>query len=257
MKRLLSAILCMFLLGSMSLSSMAQAVSDEEADTLIPDNVLMEKQWQIGALVHTNGWGLRFRIGKNLSLLRQWMWEVEYSTYKSPKEVRVVNDYYSDAKSYIYGKLNSVSFLKAGTGEQFILTRKPYWGGIQLSAVAYGGVTIGLAKPVYLYITEEDISPDTYHLVERKYDPEKHDMNNIYGRAPFLSGITEIKFYPGLYARAGLEFEFGVLNKRPKSMEAGVMFEGLPIGIPIMAYNPRQNLFLTLYLSFSIGKRHN
>ncbi len=247
----------LFLLAGAVVPVRAQLSFEEDTDTLIPDNVLMEKQWGLGALVHTNGWGVRFRIGKNLSALRQWMWEVEYSTYKSPKEVRVINPYFSDAKSYIYGKLNSVSFLRGGTGQQFILTRKPYWGGVQLSALVYGGVEVGFAKPVYLYILYIDQNQNEYYIKEEKYDPEKHFIDNIYGRASFLSGILELKFYPGIYARAGLEFEIGNLNKHPKALEAGAVLEYSPIGIPIMAYNPKQNVFLTLYVSFMFGKRHN
>lgn len=257
MKRFLAAAaLLLFLIGS-AVSSKAQEAFEEETDTLIPDNVLLEKQWGLGLMVHTNGWGLRLRLGKNVTALRQWMWEVEYSTYKSPKEVRVINPYFSDSKSYIYGKINSVSFLRGGTGQQFILTRKPYWGGVQLSAIAYGGVSVGFGKPVYLYILYLDPLSNDYNIVEEKYDPTRHFIDNIYGRASFLAGILELKFYPGIYTRAGLEFEFGNLNKRPKSLEAGAVLEYSPIGIPILAYNPQQNFFLTLYVSFMFGKRYN
>jgi hypothetical protein len=258
MKKYLLFSICLILLVGSSVSVMAQKSSDEEViDTLIPDNVLLEKQWGLALLFHTNGWGLRCRFGKNVTALRQWMWEVEYSTYKTTKEVRVLNPYFSDAKSYIYGKLNSVSFLSGGTGQQFILTRKPYWGGVQVSGVVYGGVTLGFAKPVYLYILYVDQNLNTYYIKEEKYDPAKHFIDNIYGRASFLSGITELRFYPGIYTRAGLEFEFGNLNKSPKALEAGAVLSYSPMGIPIMAYNPKQELFLTLYVSFMFGKRHN
>ncbi len=256
MNRIFTATAILLLLIGSAFPSFAQ-FDAEDSDTLIPDNVLLEKQWSLGALIHTNGWGLRMRIGKNMTALRQWMWEVEYSTYKSGKEVRLLNPYYADAKSYIYGKLNSVSFLRAGTGNQFILARKPYWGGVQLSAVGYGGVSLGFGKPVYLYIIYIDQTFNNYTIKEERYDPSKHFVDNIYGRASFFSGFSKLKFYPGVYARAGLEFEFGNLNKRPKALEAGAVLEYSPIGIPIMAYNPKQNMFLTLYLSFMLGKRHN
>lgn len=258
MKRFFLPAISLILFLGLALPATAQDLfGSEEQDTLIPDNVLMEKQWGLGALIHTNGWGLKFRIGKNVTALRQWMWEVEYGTYKSHKEVRVINPYFSDSKSYIYGKLNSVSFLRVGTGQQFILTRKPYWGGVQLSALAYGGVSVGFAKPVYLYILYVDPTYNEYSIKEEKYDPDVHFVDNIYGRASFLSGILELKFYPAIYARTGLEFEFGNLNRHPKSIEAGVLLEYAPIGIPIMAYNPKQHLFMSLYVSFMFGKRHN
>ena len=237
------------------LGNVALAQYQPEPDTL-PDYVLTEKQWALGVLIHTNGLGLKFRYGTNRTALRLWMWETEYSTYKSAKEIRVLNPYYPNAKSYIYGKENSVSFLRAGTGQQYVLNRKPYWGGVQLSILWMGGVTVGFAKPMYLYIIYP-ISQSEYELKEERYDPEKHFADDIYGRASLLAGILKLKFHPGIYARAGLEFEFGNKNRRPKALEAGACLDFSPVGIPIMAYNPKQNLFLTLYLSFTFGKRYN
>ena len=227
------------------------------ADTT-PDNVLLERQWGVGLQINTNGWGIRYRWGKNMSALRQWMWEIEFNSYKDTKEVRVINPYYPDAKSYIYGKLNYLYFLSAGTGQQFIITRKPYWGGVQLSAVVYGGFSLGITKPVYLYIIVP-LPPDgtMYELREQRYNPDLHTTDNIYGRASFFSGILDLGFYPGLYVRGGMEFEFGNLNKRPKALETGAVLTFSPIAVPVMAYNPKQSLFLTLYVSMTFGKRFN
>jgi hypothetical protein len=233
-----------------------QAQFIPEPDSL-PDNVLLEKQWGLGALIHTNGWGLRFRIGKNRTALRAWMWEAEYATYKSAKEIRVLNPYFADAKSYFYGKLNSVSFIRLGTGQQHILNRKPYWGGVQLSVHYYGGLSVGIGKPVYLYIIHFNSGFTDYEITEEKYNPEVHYIDNIYGRASILSGILELNFHPGIYLRSGLEFEFGNKNKRPKAFELGGCLDISPLGIPIMAYNPKQSFFFTLYLSFQFGKRYN
>lgn len=226
------------------------------ADTL-PDNVILEQQWAIGGMIHTNGWGLKFRRGKSIKALRQWMWEVEYSTYKSAKEIRVLNPYFVDAKSYIYGKLNSVSFLRVGTGMQHILNRKPYWGGVQLSILYYGGLSVGFAKPIYLYILHFNAGYTDYEIEEERYDPAIHFTDNIYGRGSLLAGLLELTFHPGVYIKSGLEFEFGNKNRRPKALEIGGCLDYTPFGIPIMAYNPKQNFFLTLYLSFTFGKRYN
>ena len=231
------------------------AQDEADADTT-PDNVLLEKQWTLGLLIHTNGWGIKYRSGRNLSFLHQRMWELEYSTYKSPKEIRVINPMYADARSYIYGKLNSVGFLRGGIGFQYILNTKSYWGGIQLSVLYYGGLSIGITKPTYLYIIYVQSLYD-YEIREEKYNPEIHFVENIYGRGSFLAGITQLRFYPGVYLKGGLEFEFGTKNKRINSLEAGATFDFSPVAIPIMAYNPKQMFFITLYVGFSLGKRHN
>jgi hypothetical protein len=231
------------------------ASAQEENDT-ISNIILTEKQWTLGILLHTNGWGIKLRSGRNVTFLRQRMWELEYSTYKSPKEIRIINPMYSDAKSYIYGKLNFVSFLRGGIGFQHILNRKPYWGGVQLSALYYGGLSIGITKPIYLYIIHIKSNTD-YAILEEKYNPDIHFVEDIYGRGSLLSGITQLGFYPGIYVKGGLEFEFGTKNTRINSLEAGAILDFSPIPIPIMAYNPKQNFFVTLYIGFSLGKRHN
>jgi len=235
--------------------SVAFAQEENENDS-ISNIVLLEKQWMLGLLAHTNGWGINLRIGKNITFLRQRMWELSYTTYKSPKEIRVINPMFSDSKSYIFGKLNYVSFLRGGIGFQHILNRKPYWGGVQLSALYYGGLSIGITKPMYLYIIRIQ-SLNEYVIIEEKYNPEIHFVEDIYGRGSLLSGITQLGFYPGIYLKGGLEFEFGTKNKRINSIEAGAALDFSPVPIAIMAYNPKQNFFFTLYLEISLGKRHN
>lgn len=255
MKRLTVYLLLILLPFCCLTGNSVRAQYQSEPDTM-PDNVLTEKQWALGLLIHTNGWGLKFRYGKSRTALRLWMWETEYSTYKSPKEIRVLNPFYPNSKSYIYGKVNSVSFIRVGTGQLYILNRKPYWGGVQLSVLWMGGVSVGIAKPMYLYIIYP-INQTEYEIKEERYDPDHHFADDIYGRASLLAGLFELKFHPGIYLRSGLEFEFGNKNKRPKALEVGACLDVSPIGIPIMAYNPEQNLFLTLYLSFTFGKRYN
>jgi hypothetical protein len=255
MPRVFTLILLFFLVTA-GLSVRAQFETDAEADTA-GDNVLFERQWSLGLQLNTNGWGLKFRKGKNITFLTQRMWEIEFSTYKAAKEIKSINPYFSDSKSYVYGKLNYLYFLRGGVGIQHILNQKPYWGGVQLSFLAYGGLSVGITKPVYLYIVTFTSPTYDYQVAVQKYDPDIHYVDNIYGRAPFLTGILNVGFYPGIYLRSGLEFEFGTLNKRLKTLEVGGVLDVSPRGIPIMAYNPRQNFFLTLYLSFSFGKRYN
>jgi hypothetical protein len=240
----------------------AQKEREKDKDTkkdTTPDNVLLEKQWSLGLILHTNGFGLKLRKGHNAKALRQFMWELEFATYKSAKEVRTINPYFTDSKSYIYGKLNYLYFLRGGVGSQHILTRKPYWGGIQLSALYYGGISVGITKPVYLYIVHFTGTGNemTYEVQLERYNPDIHYIDNIYGRGSFLSGILNLKFYPGIYVRGGLDFEFGTRYKSIKSLEVGAVLDFSPIPIPVMAYNSPQNFFMTLYLSFSLGKRLN
>ena len=245
-------VLSFCLLSIFSISGYAQKNSPALSDTL--DNVLLENQWSLGLHLNSNGWGLKFRKGRNLAALKQFMWEIEFTTYKSAKEVKSINPYFSNAKSFIYGKLNYIYFLRGGVGMQHILNRKPYWGGVQLSYLYYGGLSVCIAKPVYLYIAHTTTSSD-YQVVEERYDSQS--IEYIYGRGSFFSGILNTAFYPGIYGKGGLEFEFGTRNRAIKSLEIGVIIDYSPIPVAILAGNRKQNLFLTTYLSVSFGKRYN
>jgi len=247
-------IVIFFLLFFAEFNLSGQEMTNRGKDS-IPDNVLFERQWSLGAQLNSNGWGLKFRKGYNLTALKQFMWELEWSTYKSAKEVKIVNQMYSNSKPFIFGKLNYVSFLRGGVGLNKILNRNPYWGGVQVSWLVYGGLSIGITKPAYVYV----VYPTTgfnYELREQKYSP---DINSdyIYGRGSFLSGILELNFYPGLYSKTGFDFEFGSKIRMISSLEAGGILDYSPVTIPIMAFNPKQSFFLTVYVSLMFGKRYN
>lgn len=221
----------------------------------IADRVLLKKELTGGITLHNLGMGANFRKGVNKTYFTSRIFEIELVSMKHPKQIRVINPYYYDAKSYVYGKLNHVYILRGGYGFKKLLNRKPYWGGVELRALYMGGLSIAFAKPVYLIFWDE-----TYTFrKEERYDPENvyHSSEYIYGRAPYFDGLGELKIYPGVFAKAGLNFEFGALNSKIRALEAGGVFEYFPVAIPIMAFNPAQNFFFTFYLNFSLGKRYN
>ncbi len=200
--------------------------------------------------IHSQGLGIGYRTGYNMTALKKRMYDFSFFTMKHPKEVRISNtigDF--DAKSYIYGKMNSLFLVEASVGTLRILNEKPYWGGIELRTFVSAGPVIGFTKPVYLYIYPERSL--------QKYDPEKHFYDNIYGRGPFFKGFNEIKLHPGLYCKAGFNFEHGSDESRIRALEAGVMFCAFLKPIEIMSYTKNNNLFATIYLSYQFGNRKN
>lgn len=233
---------------------------DEDTFIEYSDSVLLTKETSGGIILHSQGLGIEFQKGKNITFLRKRLLDFSGVEMKSPKEIRVVNPYFTNAKSYAYGKLNNLFILRGGFGFQNLIATKPYWGGIELRYFYIGGASIGLAKPVYLNIINlVSISPYYYEykLTTEKYDPEEHFTDNIYGRASFTKGFSEIKVYPGIYGKVGFSFDFGTYNAVIKNLELGAMIDFFPIPIPLMAYNDKEYYFLTLFLSVSFGKRYN
>ncbi len=237
------------------LSGFSQVYAQKD---LLHDSVIYSKEYSGGITIHNLGFGLQYQKSNNITVFKKRFFEFEFVSMKSLKQIKIINPYFFYSKSYVYGKLNNVYFLRGGYGFQHLLNRKPYWGGIEVRYFYSGGASIGIAKPVYLYILNF-LSNNyyEYEIVTEKYNPDEHFYENIYGRAPFTEGFGEIKFYPGIYLKTGMNFEFGIFKSKKTSIEAGSIVEFLPIGVPIMAFSDPKNFFLTIYLNFSIGKRYN
>lgn len=241
---------------SCSLITKAQSVS--LGDTVINDSkVLMRKEKSGFFMLHTAGIGAGYRSGKHITGYKKKMFEVEITGMKHPKEIKSINPYYENAKSFVYGKLNSLIIIRSGFGRQKVINSKPYWGGVELRYFYFGGISMGLLKPVYLYILYESSAPYVYNLQIERYDPDKHSTDDIFGRASFFHGFDKIKPLPGIYAKAGLNFEYGAYDETVKAVECGITIDAYPKPAPIMAFNTNKSVFLSLYISFHFGARSN
>jgi hypothetical protein len=125
---------------------------------------------------------------------------------------------------------------------------------IQIYAVYGGGISIAVLKPVYLEIIQNN-PPDQFNLSSEKYDPTVDNSSNIYGRASVFDGLNNLNFYPGLYGRFGLNFDYSNRHNTIKALETGVEVDGYSNVIPLMAYAKNNQVFINLYLGISIGKR--
>jgi hypothetical protein len=222
-------------------------------------NELLRHEWSAAALLHIDGFGISAKNVKAITYYRKWFYEGDLVTMKHPKEIRTINQYYPNTKSFIYGKMNSLYIFRAGVGMQRILNREPFWdSGLEVRMVYSAGLSLGLAKPVYLYIIKDQPSMiGNTSLSLEKYKPNKHGIWDIQGRGPFTKGFDEIKPYPGAYAKLGFNFEFASERSRIRALEAGAVIDLYPTPIPIMAKVDNKQLFLSFYLSFHIGNRYN
>lgn len=207
-------------------------------------------------IAHTQGIGLGYRWGRNTTAFRTRVYSVEFVNVKSLKQIHSINPYFGNAKRFVNGKMNEVFFLRGGLANKQLLNRKPLWGGIELRWLYEGGATVAFEKPYYLFIISyyEGIGNELNYTVETaQYDP----AYDIYGRAPFTKGLDELSLKPGLYAKTGFNFEFGHVQTRIQSFEAGAILEFFPQSIEIMASDDNNRFFITLYINVSIGSRFN
>lgn len=217
--------------------------------------VLLKNEFVFGVNIHTSGWGFDFRKGKNLTAAKKRMFEAEIVNMKHPKEVRSVNPYFDNAKSFFYGKLNSVIVMRAAIGQQQILFDKSERSGVEVRFNYTAGLSLGLAKPVYLNILYPTAFEGEYEVVVEKYNPEKHYVDNIYGRAPFTEGIGETNVYPGGYAKLGLSFEYGAMHDDVKAIETGITVDAYAKKLPIMAETTNNQFFFNFYINILYGRK--
>lgn len=221
--------------------------------------ILLRKENSFGINVHSQGLGLGYRFGHHLTGYKKLMYEGELVEMKHPKEYKSINLFNENSKTFFYGKMNNFYVMKLGLGLQKVINSKPYWGGVEVRKFYYGGLSLGITKPVYLYIWNPISGTAEGNITIERYDPNnyRHVIDYIYGRAPFTYGLGQLAFHPGLYGKFGFNFEFGKEDTRIRCLEAGLNIDAYPKPIPIMAFNNKNYVFLTFYLSYSFGKRKN
>lgn len=252
MRRLLSVIIGFFFLTILHGQVETQTVN-VNSNVYDETKLLYRNEANMGFLVTTNGFGLAYRRGWHVTNARKRVFEIEMVTYRHQKETKTVNQYYDHPKGYYYGKLNSLFIIRPGFGYQNVFYSKPEHNGIEIRYVAFVGLSLALAKPVYLEILEPTPIQGQRLIVTERYDPTQHFIDNIYGRAPFMRGFGETKIHPGGYAKFGVNFEYGSLDNDIKALETGITVDAYPKAIPLMANEHNSPILISLYISFTYG----
>lgn len=227
----------------------------QEQPSISETPILFRSEKSYGVLLHTEGYGINYWAAKHKTAAIKRMYEVEFVTMKHPKEIKSINPYFENAKSFKFGKLNSAALLRANIGRHKTLNNKPYWGGVEVRYMYFAGFSAAILKPVYLSILYPTVIPYKYLVKDEKYDPDKHNSDLIYGRASFFKGFGDLKLYPGLDAKLGLSFEYGQKSEKVRSLDLGVTADVYLKEIPLMAFDNNNNYFITFFISLHFGKR--
>jgi len=207
-----------------------------------------------GVGMHTNGFHGFYRFGNYKGAFKKQMFEIELANIRHPQEVKSVNPMEDDLRGYIYGKKNALYTLRPSIGIHNVFIPKQSLRGVSITYILQVGPSLGLAKPVYLNVEKLDQQGNRV-IVRERYDPNKHDQGVIYGRASFLNGFGELKLYPGLFVKAGLQFEYGGTQEDIRAIEVGLTADLYAEKIPMMAFTSNRQLFLNLYVAILMGNR--
>lgn len=206
-----------------------------------------------GIIIHTNGFGANFRYGQFLNQNSKRLWTAELVNIKHPKEQRSYNPFFENAKSYHFGKLNSMWALRTHFGFQNTLFSKELKRSVEINYIITGGPTLAFLKPIYLEV--QNHTSRGSRLSTERYDPDVHSLNSIYGRAGYLTGLSETSIYPGLSLKFALNFEYAPEDEILRSVEIGANFDAFHKKMEIMAFEHNNQYWLTLYANILIGKK--
>lgn len=220
--------------------------------------LLYRNEMTFGATVHTAGWGATFKRLKNPDGSTKKGLIIDYATLQHPKEIKLFHPFYESARGYKFGKLNYFSTLRVGYGREKMIVGKTDRGSVAIHAHYWGGISNGITRPVYLEVIRPlPNNPDEFRLATEAYDPNEHFTNNIYGRASLFNGWDELGYHPGVFFKAGANFEYGITEEKISMLEVGIVFDYFFEEVPIMAVEENMQLFTTLYVSMYFGKKWN
>ncbi len=207
-----------------------------------------------GLNIHTRGFGINFNYAKFATFKSSYLFVVEFVSLKHHKEVKSKGFLDENAKEYVFGKLYHFNALRLGYGKKITIAPKLREKGVQVSLNFAVGPSIGVSRPVYLEVLQQDVFGRFIPTVE-KYNPEQHNINNIAGRARGNLRFSEIKLHPGLFTKVGLQFEYGEYREFIRAIEVGVAMDSYYTRIPIMTYIKNPFLFPAVYLNLHLGSR--
>lgn len=228
-------------------------------DYVPPRGNLYMRERFLSFYLHSAGFAFGYEQGRLNRKFRYEGWSVEFSTQMNPKAIRV--SWTGSGRRYVYGQMNSFCMLRGGYGGRYTFNEKPYWGGVALSLIYNGGLSLGLAFPQYLYIVYgSELNGEPYETRLEKFDPDNPyhlQVDRIIGRGPVFYSVPHLRPYPGLYAKLGFNAEFGKKEKTMHALEAGLTYDCYFTHIPLMAENKQPFGFFNFYVAYRFGMRYN
>lgn len=216
---------------------------------------IYKREQSFGAVIHTRGWGLTYRYGKYTSGFTRITYEAEFVGMRHPKNTKIATSPQVASNGFVYGQLNSIMLLRLGIGNHRTFISKQSVRGIAISSILSTGITVAYAKPVYIEVPGEfEIDkPPTTDIV--RYDPDVHRIDTILGGTSLFHGFFTGTFYPGLFIKAGLNFESSRNASKINALEVGAVLDVFYKKIPMMANDYNKMYFFNLYVSLTFGSK--
>lgn len=211
------------------------------------------RQTAFGVQLRNNGYGAFLELGRSRSPRFTNLYLLEITEIKHPKEEKISNGtIFSNA--FVYGKINNFYQAKLGFGQQYVFGQKGNKNGVAVLAIVHGGLSLGLLKPYYIQVQEQQAGAK-----DVKYDSRDSivflDLGRTIGGSGFTRGWNELKMRPGAFMKTALRFDFGRFNENIQALEIGMSVDAYASKIPQMVYVKPQQFFFQGHIALVFGHR--
>jgi hypothetical protein len=213
-------------------------------------NYEYDREVLFGINKNTNGGligGISLKIGSSIDDNLYQFFQVELVNVKNPKEVRYNT---SLGNSFIFGKSNYLYSIRPQYGREIVMFKKAPHQGVQVSALAAIGPTLGIVAPYYV-----EVYRSRTETMRQQFDPEIHHRFDVLGPGRLFEGIGESEIAFGGHAKAALAFEFGFFKSNVTGVELGYLFEGFNKEIELMPTTENRQVFHSAYFTLFYGFR--
>ena len=225
-----------------------QAIIKQEEEGVIK----YTKHFIAGGKLTNDGYGGFLEMGRVRSIRAAWLYQLEITERKHPKEEKLQNDY-STTAPVIYGKINFFYPVKLGLQYQRLLGNKGYKNGVAVSANIGGGVSMAILRP---YLVQVDKGNNRYEFVGYNSPDSNYFLNGpIIGGPGLGKGWGGMTVEPGLYGKAGARFDYGKYNEMVNAIEIGATYEYYFNRIQQMIEVKQYRWFAGVYVGLLFGKR--
>ncbi len=209
------------------------------------------KHTVLGLKATSDGFGGFFEIGRAKSTRKSWLFQLEMTERKHPKEIKA--DFAPfQISPIIFGKANYFYPVKLGMQQQYLLGNKSNKNGVSITANFGGGISLGLLRPYTIEVEDGNkLTKVTYYT-----DSSKFLNTSIYhNNGGFFSGWNAVKVVPGIYIKPALRFEFGMYNEMVNAIEVGLHAEYYTKEIEQMIFMKQDKFFFGGFVAFAFGRR--
>lgn len=239
-------LITLIIFAGCSLLLFSQGELDEQ------QKIFFRNERSFGLALNSDGFGISYRDARRINFLNKQYFEIEGGYLKHPREYRSQNPLFQTPGSFIYGKINSAFYFRGSYGLQREVFKKADLGGVAVRYFFSAGPTLAVYKPIYYKILYP-VSQYEFRIVEEKLDVNQHPPYDIYGRSSFTKGLNETRLLPGIYGKAGLNFEYSKEEKIIHAVEVGATVSAYTKKIPIMATTDNKAVFVSLFVSYRFG----